>query len=650
MKKFLFAFFFLFVAPSIALAAPTVTVTSPNGGEVYKQGDMVHITWNSTNASNALVSLGYQSLGQMGYLPSNIASNIPNTGSYDWKVNVGSIVNKTIFKIGVSVGTSQQIIDYSDNYFTVTPYPQITSISPVQITAGIENTITLLGIDFNPTLVVALVGPGADTSVNPTSVGADGKSMAFKFPSTIIIPGTYAVQVLNFGVPIYSSINMTLVATATVPQINAVSYTASVGTFTVSGTNFSSGSKLQYIDTLYPSTTGALTNVVSFSSTQIVFGGNLATLNGASVYKVKIVDAQGNMSNEVTVDTRIVNVVSSAPTINLTAATYNFNNPSFVVNGSNFSSGSKLHYVDTLNSSITGDLTYVVSYSSNQIIFGDNLSTANGASLYKVKIVDAQGNMSNEVTVDTRIVNVVSSAPTINLTATPSQVVYGQPVTFFWSSTNATECSLRNGVGLTAGNSDRFKANDSTQNVPYSTQNYTLTCSGTGGSTTKTVTVTVAESFSGCTTAFDPATGQACPVQATPALGCFSGYKFNSLTGKPCVTTTVTTSSAVSTPGLTDQFTPVASTQNSCVNLQNNMGYRSRDVSTNSEVSDLQDFLVTNGYLSVEPTGYFGLMTVASVKKFQSAVGIGSATTPGYGGVGPKSRAKIKSMTCSVGQ
>lgn len=94
---------------------------------------------------------------------------------------------------------------------------------------------------------------------------------------------------------------------------------------------------------------------------------------------------------------------------------------------------------------------------------------------------------------------------------------------------------------------------------------------------------------------------------------------------------------------LSDQFTEA---QNQCLDLQYNMGYRSRDARTNGEVSDLQDFLISSGYLSGSPTGYLGLMTVAAIKKFQLAAGIGGPTTAGYGGVGPKSRAKIKAITC----
>lgn len=101
-----------------------------------------------------------------------------------------------------------------------------------------------------------------------------------------------------------------------------------------------------------------------------------------------------------------------------------------------------------------------------------------------------------------------------------------------------------------------------------------------------------------------------------------------------------------SAQALTDLFAQDTQILSSCFDLKYNLGYRSRDTSTNGEVSDLQEFLVTNGYLSGDPTGYFGTATLVAVKKFQVAVGIGNTTTPGYGRVGPKSRAKIKVMTC----
>ncbi len=94
------------------------------------------------------------------------------------------------------------------------------------------------------------------------------------------------------------------------------------------------------------------------------------------------------------------------------------------------------------------------------------------------------------------------------------------------------------------------------------------------------------------------------------------------------------------TAPLSGQFTG-AETQSDCVDLQYNLSYRSRDVRTNDEVSLLQDFLLSQGYLSGESTGYLGKTTRGAVKNFQEATGLHSA-----GFVGPRTRAKIKEISC----
>ncbi len=80
----------------------------------------------------------------------------------------------------------------------------------------------------------------------------------------------------------------------------------------------------------------------------------------------------------------------------------------------------------------------------------------------------------------------------------------------------------------------------------------------------------------------------------------------------------------------------------SCVSIANNLRYRTTDAQTNGDVSSLQDFLQTNGYLKASPSGYMGLLTVKAVKGFQSDNGI---SPTGY--VGPVTRAKIQSSSCS---
>jgi len=76
-----------------------------------------------------------------------------------------------------------------------------------------------------------------------------------------------------------------------------------------------------------------------------------------------------------------------------------------------------------------------------------------------------------------------------------------------------------------------------------------------------------------------------------------------------------------------------------CINLTANLSQGS----TGPDVTSLQAYLFSEGYLLAMPNGYFGPATFAAVKKLQAANGI-SAT----GTVGPATRALIKSKSCAV--
>lgn len=81
-----------------------------------------------------------------------------------------------------------------------------------------------------------------------------------------------------------------------------------------------------------------------------------------------------------------------------------------------------------------------------------------------------------------------------------------------------------------------------------------------------------------------------------------------------------------------------------CPNLYRNLSFGSRGI----DVVQLQNFLITQGDLAAgNNTGYFGRLTEAAVKSWQSRNGIvssGTATTTGYGAVGPRTRANMTSV------
>lgn len=81
-----------------------------------------------------------------------------------------------------------------------------------------------------------------------------------------------------------------------------------------------------------------------------------------------------------------------------------------------------------------------------------------------------------------------------------------------------------------------------------------------------------------------------------------------------------------------------------CINLSNDLRLMSRDVSTGGQVSDLQFFLQSNGNLNLEPTGYFGLMTLGAVQRYQLANHI----VPASGFVGPITRARMNASSCQT--
>lgn len=98
---------------------------------------------------------------------------------------------------------------------------------------------------------------------------------------------------------------------------------------------------------------------------------------------------------------------------------------------------------------------------------------------YTLTATGSGGTTTSAVTVT------VNLAPSVDsFSAAPTSIASGEASTLTWTTTNATDVSIDNGVGAVA-------AEGTAQVNPTATTTYTLTATGTGGSTTSTVTVTV---------------------------------------------------------------------------------------------------------------------------------------------------------------
>jgi hypothetical protein len=124
----------------------SITVLSPNGGETWKMGESVKITWTSSKdikfvniGLNVQPDLeGGQSFG------ANIVSRVSNSGSYDWTVQkLYAVVWGTTdlpasnkYSVYIEDSEHSSTWDKSDKFFTIVTEEQIGSIKNIYQKGG----------------------------------------------------------------------------------------------------------------------------------------------------------------------------------------------------------------------------------------------------------------------------------------------------------------------------------------------------------------------------------------------------------------------------------------------------------------------------------------------------------------------------------
>jgi hypothetical protein len=101
---------------------PSITVTSPNGGETWTQGSTHNISWQSSGMpSEGRIRLTLvSSSGAVSEIVSNIYAH---SGTYTWRVGqagTNDYVPAGNYKIKISTSAGIFVSDISDNYFTIT--------------------------------------------------------------------------------------------------------------------------------------------------------------------------------------------------------------------------------------------------------------------------------------------------------------------------------------------------------------------------------------------------------------------------------------------------------------------------------------------------------------------------------------------------
>ncbi len=109
---------------SVQTVIPTLTVTSPNGGENWQALSVHNITWTSSNVTN--VKIDYTLNNGTNWV-TIIASTPAASGTYSWTLPDTS---STTAKVRITDASNGSTGDTSNAVFTITPLPKVNIISP----------------------------------------------------------------------------------------------------------------------------------------------------------------------------------------------------------------------------------------------------------------------------------------------------------------------------------------------------------------------------------------------------------------------------------------------------------------------------------------------------------------------------------------
>ena len=179
---------------------PSITITSPNGGEVLEKGKTYTITWTQLNVNKLSIDL---SIGSTLYdIVSNYDCDITATsGSYDFTVSDYNHegdnykINITAYNVGIG-----QAIDESDDYFSIKEPKTIQVISPnggEQWGKEKIRDIEWISTGIDKVKIFLLWNEEDDSPSSQEIVSLNSNPGIYKWiiPSTLSLKSNYRIQV-----------------------------------------------------------------------------------------------------------------------------------------------------------------------------------------------------------------------------------------------------------------------------------------------------------------------------------------------------------------------------------------------------------------------------------------------------------------------
>ncbi|HWR15569.1 MAG TPA: putative Ig domain-containing protein [Terriglobales bacterium] len=193
-------------------------------------------------------------------------------------------------------------------------------------------------------------------------------------------------------------------------------------------------------------------------------GAVSVTPSATTTYTITVTGSGGTATSSATVT---VNPAPNAPTVKITAS------PTSITPGQS----ATLSWTSTNATSASIDQGVGTVATS-----GTKTVSPTATATYTITVTGSAGTATAKVIVS---VGAVSTAPTVQITASPTSITQGQSSTLSWSSTNATSATINQNIGTVATSGTKTV-------TPTATTTYTITVTGAGGSTTASTTVMVA--------------------------------------------------------------------------------------------------------------------------------------------------------------
>ncbi len=172
-----------------------ITITSPNGGEIWRTVIPQTITWNDNLTGSVKIEL-YQGGQKSGDLHSVLSVSTPSgTGSFLWNVTT-DVIPANDYQIKITSNLNSNVFDFSDTTFTF--MKEITVISPNGGEAWLVGSQQAMGWTDNITENVSIDLFKSDTlyTVIEFATGSDG-SKNWNIPDTTTPGSDYKIKITS---------------------------------------------------------------------------------------------------------------------------------------------------------------------------------------------------------------------------------------------------------------------------------------------------------------------------------------------------------------------------------------------------------------------------------------------------------------------